>query len=312
MITELGLAILGAYAYNYLNTWEEQKIKHKFKKFIEEKELMNRFRSNKAKVKNVQLFDYGFRTTLDISGVCGFEEIEKHQDYLKQLFRADGIDIKNIKGRAIIDVVIDKVTGLEHKRVLLPPTTLLLGYKDTGELLTVDMLKMAHIGIVGLSLSGKSKMVEVALNNLVGADIVLLNVFRNDFKSVRARRINGDENILLFLNSLLEHPYVRDRPLYLVIDELNLLADNKDINKVIGNLLKAARHYNIYLICMAQDMVKESVKFKNLFNIRICFRCVEESSYRAFLGVTVPEGNLLPREFYCLSDGLYKGYTYTI
>lgn len=189
---------------------------------------------------------------------------------------------------------------------------MLLGYKDTGELLTADMLKMAHVGIVGLSLSGKSKMVEVALNNLIGVDIVLLNVFRNDFRSVRARRINGDENILLFLNSLLEHPYVRDRPLYLVIDELNLLSDNKDINKAVGNLLKAARHYNIYLICMAQDMVKESVKFKNLFNIRICFRCVEESSYRAFLGVTVPEGNLLPREFYCLSDGLYKGYTYTI
>lgn len=119
MIVELALAIAGTYAYNYLNTLEEQKIKHKLKKFIEEKELMNRSNINKAKIKSIQLFDYGFRTILDISGICGFEEIEKHQDYLKQLFRADGIDIKNIKGRAIIDVIIDKVTGLEHKRVLL-------------------------------------------------------------------------------------------------------------------------------------------------------------------------------------------------
>lgn len=311
MITELGLAIGSTCFYNYLNNSDERKIKHKLKEFIVEKELQNS-QGIKAKIDNIDLLDHGFTVIIDISGVCSFEEVEKQQDYLKQLFRASSLDVNNTKGKVIINVVVDRVTGLEHKRILLPPTTLLLGYKDNGELITVDMLKMAHVGIVGLSLSGKSRMVEVALNNLVGADIVLLNIFKKDFRSVHARRINGENEILTFLNGILEKPYARVKPLYVVVDELNILSNNKDINKAIGDLLKVARHYNIYLICMAQDMVKETVKFKNLFNIRICFRCVEESSYRAFLGVTVPEGNLLPREFYCLSDGLYKGYTYTI
>ena len=311
MITELGLAIAGTYAYNYLNNSDERKIKHKLKEFIGEKELQNT-KGVKAAIDNIELLGHGFRATLDISEICDFEEVQKHQDYLKQVFRASSVTMENTKGKTIISVVSDPVTGLEHKRVLLPPTTLLLGYKDTGALLVADMLKMPHIGIVGLSLSGKSKMVEVVLNNLVGANVVLLNVFKKDFRSVQARRINRDKEILEFLNKLLEMRYERTKPLYVVIDELNILSDNKDINKAIGNLLKVARHYNIYLICMAQDMVKETVKFKNLFNIRVCFRCVEESSYRAFLGGQVREGNLLPREFYCLSDGLYKGYTYTI
>lgn len=312
MFVEIGLAVAGTYLYNYLNTTEERKIKNKLSDFMIEKILKNNS-NTKIRIKDIELFEYGFVANIDISGICSFIEIDQQNDYLRQLFRADSVSIVSNKGEVIITVVTNIVKELEYKRIAnLPPTILLLGYKDTGELLTADMLKTPHLGVVGLSNNGKSKMIEVALNNLSDADIILINTFRKDFRTVKARRVNGDEDILLLLNTIIENKYIHERPLYLVIDELNILSNNKDINKAIGELLKVARHYNIYLICMAQDMLKETVKFKNLFNVRVCFRCIEESSYRAFLGVGVPNNNLLPREFYCLSDQLYFGKTYTI
>ena len=60
---------------------------------------------------------------------------------------------------------------------------------------------------------------------------------------------------------------------------------DKGITKAITDLLAIGRHYNIFLVGISQQGTKESVKFKDLFNSRICFSQVEESSYRSVIRI---------------------------
>lgn len=187
-----------------------------------------------------------------------------------------------------------------------------LGFKNNllyKKPILIDMKVTPHLFVCGLSGSGKSKMIEHAVQ---GKNIILINAFEDDFKTIQARRINGNDNILRFFNTLLESLYKRDEPLYIVIDELLVLCMDKGVTKAISDLLAIGRHYNIFLIGISQIGTKESVKFKDLFNSRACFRQVEESSYRAILGYSPEDKRLGQRQFYLYSDDVYRGKTYTI
>ena len=310
MLVELALSTGIVHGWYYLKSKEERQIKASLKKFIEEKKLINS-EGLAARVQNVELFSWGFKADILISRVCSYKEIENQQDYLKQLFKAKEIVLTNVKGKAILEVITNYIEDIKYYPINLPPTSLLLGFDNKGESIIVDMLKVPHMGIQGASNSGKSRMVELALNNLKGADIILLNTFSKDFKRVKdARRINGNKNILDYLESLIKDPFVREKPLYLVLDELNVLGKDKAINKAIADVLSQARHFNIYLIALGQSLLKESCPYKQLFNIRVTFRAIDKSSISAFLGCSVENSELLQREFICYSDAIYKGKSY--
>lgn len=195
---------------------------------------------------------------------------------------------------------------------LLDQYSLLIGY--SGSLLKkqiiVNMKITPHVLVCGLSGSGKSKMVESAIADK--KNIVLLNVFEDDFTSTRGRRVNGNDNILKYLQDLIKEPYKRQEPLYIVIDELLVLCMDKKVNKAIADLLAVGRHYNIFVIGISQRGEKTELPYKNLFNSRVCFRQVEESSYRAILGFSPEDKKIRHREFYLYSDEISKGKTYDI
>ena len=111
---------------------------------------------------------------------------------------------------------------------------------------------------------------------------------------------------------LVREPYKRDKPLYIVIDELLVCCMDKKINNAIKDLLAIGRHYNVFVIGIAQRGTKTDLSFKDLFNARMTFRQVEDSSYRAILGVSVEERNLKKREFIIMSDDVYYGKSYDI
>lgn len=187
-----------------------------------------------------------------------------------------------------------------------------LGFKNTliyKRPIIIDMKTTPHLFVCGLSGSGKSRMIEKAIQ---GKNAVLMNVFEEDFKTIQTRRINRNDNILKFLNMLLESLYKRDEPLFIVIDELLVLCMDKGITKAITDLLAIGRHYNIFVVGISQQGTKESVKFKDLFNTRVCFRQVEESSYRSVLGYSPEDKQLKKREFYLYSDVIERGCTYTV
>lgn len=195
-------------------------------------------------------------------------------------------------------------------RIKLTDKQLLLGYDiDSYEPLIADMGVVPHLFVCGLSKCGKSRMIEYAIQD---KKTILINVFQEDFKSIKTRRVNSKDKILMCLKDLIENPYYRQEPLYIVIDELLVLCMDKDVTKAIMDLLAIGRHYNIYIIGISQIGTKESVKFKDLFNVRICFRQVDDSSYKTVLGYSPEIKDLMPRQFHLYSDKLAFGYTYDI
>lgn len=199
---------------------------------------------------------------------------------------------------------------LEH--IEINDMQLLIGYdKQRGVKwpIIVDMKKTPHMLVCGLSNSGKTCMVE---NAVKGKNVILVNVFRDDFKNIKARRINGNEKILEFFQDIIKDIYYRQKPLYIVMDELMVLCLDSKITKAITELLAIGRHYNIFMIGICQLGTKEVVRFKDLFNVRICFKQVEESSYRTVLGYSPQIRDLKQRQFLYYSDTTGMGYTYDI
>ena len=172
------------------------------------------------------------------------------------------------------------------------------------------MLKTPHLLITGLSGQGKSRMVRTMLLNIRNADIIVCNAYQDDYKDIRGKFINGEENIKVYLKSIIESPATRERPLYIVFEELATIKD-KDNIKLIKELLCVARHYNIFVVGVIQIATKEELKFKSYFNARLSFRQLDDSAYRVVLCTNL-DRVLNKREFALLSDDLYYGRTYNI
>ena len=316
----LGIAIALALPTNNLiknNVFSQdyRDVKKAIKKLnylYDEKNIYNSS-GEKPKVMDIKITSYGYCIVLDIEGITTYSALENLSEYIKSLFKAYHIELSSNKGNIVnLDIVNKEIEEPMYPNLNLEPTKLICGYNLKGEPLIVDMLKTPHIGVVGTSLNGKTKCIEGALKNINGADITLVNCFQDDFLGIRAERVCGNNEILEFLNRVASNKTVRQRPYYIVIDEYNNLSNIKGIDKVIQELLSQARHYNVYLIVIMQKGNSEDCKFKQLFNTRIAFRTIEESTLRAFLGVSVGGGALDQREFYLLHSTLEKGRTYTI
>lgn len=259
-------------------------------------------------IKTVNFIEYGFKADIDISLVCSIKDIEGIQDYIKSAFKAYEVQIEEIQGIISISIYKEPLKDKLYKKIALSPYKLLLGHSYNGNIIT-DMRINPYLLICGLGGSGKTQMAKTIINNLENADVVILNAYKDDFKAYEGLFINGEENILGFLKSCLDAQIERGNPMYLVIDELIVLCRNKEISKAITDLLAVARHSNIYLIGISQIGTKEQLKFKDLFNSRVCMKFIENSAYQTVLGCGV-DGSLKQREFYLYSDGLYRGKTF--
>lgn len=184
---------------------------------------------------------------------------------------------------------------------------LLLG-EDTSILhrkIYVDMSVDSHVLIVGLSNCGKSKLAEGMLRD---KDVIVVNAFEEDFQSIKGARVIGEDNILEFLRHVLDDRTIDSKPLYLLVDELVVLLRNKSIAKELQGLLCIARHTKLYIVALSQEGTKEVISFKNLFNVRIMMKAIEESTYRTVLGASVEDTNLKQREFYVRdNNGIRRG-----
>lgn len=203
-----------------------------------------------------------------------------------------------------------KYLNKQYEKVDLDEYTLLAGYNKEG-CITINMLRTPHVLITGLSGQGKSRCLKVMLLNLQDkVDIVLCNCFAEDYSKVKARKIYGEVNILNYINLLLENIKKREKPLYIVFEELGTIK-NKSLIAKIQELLCIARHYNIYVIGVIQIATKEELKFKSYFNARLTFRQLDDAAYRVVLNTSIDK-NLSVRQFALMSDDLYLGRTYLI
>lgn len=303
------LASIGYTFYDFLLP-KSIKIRLNFRKFFKDKKIENN--SFLPVVQNIEKNEFGFSAIIDISGIASFEDIEKQQSYLKSMFGAEEINLKLTNDAKVnIEVIDNAAKELNFEKHELKNYELLLGYDSRAKPIIADMKKCPHLLVTGLSGQGKTGLIKCIITNLYDADIVLCNAFLDDFESYnKIPKLLGEKNILNYLKPIIEKPYKRKRPLYILMEELATIKD-KELNNVIKELLCIARHYNIFLIGIIQIATKEELKFKSYFNSRCSFKQLDESSYRVALGCSV-DGELSNREFYFYSNDLYKGRTYSL
>lgn len=212
----------------------------------------------------------------------------------------------------LIYSVADRITDTSIHKCGYTDTILTVGYEKGlfRKPITIDMNIDSHVLIIGLSNCGKSKLAEGMLK---GKSVTVVNAFPEDFPTLNGQRIVGEDKILNYLEHVLDGRTSESKVHYLLIDEMLVLMRNKKIEKALAELLAVARHYNLYIIALGQEGTREVIKCKNLFNVRICMKQLEESSFRTVLGCSVEDRFLKQREFYIIDNqGLRRGKTYTV
>lgn len=218
----------------------------------------------------------------------------------------------------LIDHLIDLASTMQQERYenrVLSPTELLLGYRMRSNYripIIVDMKNSPHMFVCGLSQQGKTRMVEAALKN---KQCVLLNCFDHDFQTTRPIIRTRDMDLVnKTLETLVNKGETNTEPLFVVVDEVldMVLAGAKSTSDYITRLLATAAHNKIYLIAISQTALKDSIKFKNLFNTRVCFRMRDEIDYKTALGYTPEVADLETRDFFFAANEIGKGHTYDV
>jgi len=289
-----------------------RKIFSDIKLLFQEKQIINSFlKYPKVYFDDIKIFNWGYTIKIDISKICDYEIFETNFDFIKHFFKANYLYLDNAPGVVYIKVVNNPIDNLPYEKIKLDPYKLLIGYDKFGNEIILDMKKTPHAAIQGLSNQGKTSLINIIIRNLDKADKVLINAFDEDFEGFNIKNIKGEENILNYLDSILNF-YKRKKPLYIFIDEFNSLLKNKKISEKIQEILSQGRHYNIFLVCAGQILLKENCSFKQLFNCRITFKMIDKSTINYFLGVTLEEVKLQQKEFICYSDNIYQGKTYLL
>lgn len=158
-----------------------------------------------------------------------------------------------------------------------------------------DYKRYYHLVITGVTGTGKSVLCE---NIVRGRNTVLINTWRNDFRSMpNSRRINNKEDIISFFSMLKDNK----EELFVVADEVATLMQDKEIAREISNALMFARHWNVHLICISPRVLSSDVQCKSLFPARITGRLLQESDYRTALGISI-NINLGVRQFIIIQD----------
>ena len=257
--------------------------------------------------------DYGSVLTIELPPGGTTTKLEDNIEAIEKAYKCRCI-LRNIPFSNIVEIelVTKDIKGLKQPLMLLTPYQLVLGYDFKGDPIITDMSATPHLGVVGTSKMGKSVCIEMALQAIQEQiNILMINCFSDDFKSLQGRRINDNQAMKEVLEEELNNKEWREKPLYILIDEYNVLSKTvKKIDDVIQGLLAQGRHFNVYLIIIMQLGNKEDCKFKNLFNCRLAFKTIEKQTISAFLGCPVQDTNLKRQEFYLYHTELIRGRSY--
>lgn len=257
--------------------------------------------------------DYGSLLTIELPPGGTTTKLEDNIEAIEKAYKCRCI-LKNIPFSDLVEIelVTKEIKGLKQPLMLLTPYQLLFGYDFKGDPIIADMSSTTHLGVVGTSKMGKSVCIEMALQAIQEQiNILMINCFSDDFKSLQGRRINDNQAMKEALEEELNNKEWREKPLYILIDEYNVLSKTiKKIDDIIQGLLAQGRHFNVFIICIMQLGNKEDCKFKNLFNCRLAFKTIEKQTISAFLGCPVQDTNLKRQEFYLYHTELVRGRSY--
>lgn len=241
------LAGLGVAMYeglNYLDNFKNNKKWNDLQKGIkiENYKILESKKTNYGSVLTIELPPGGTTTKLE-DNIEAIEKAYKCRCILKNIPFSDLVEV---------ELVTKEIKGLKQPLMLLTPYKILLGYDFKGDPIIADMNSTPHLGVVGTSKMGKSVCIEMALQAIQEQiNILMINCFNDDFKSLQGRRINENEAMKEVLEEELNNKEWREKPLYILIDEYNVLSKTiKKIDDVIQGLLAQGRHFNVFIICI--------------------------------------------------------------
>ena len=293
---------------------ESSKLVYQMFKSIKWNKLINYKGLEGYRIKSKLTTNTGCKLVIELPVGGTVKALEDIKEHIDKAYKCKSI-IEDIPFSNLVNIelITNEMEQREYMPILLPNTTLLLGYDLRGEPIIIDMLSTPHALISGLSGQGKTGLLRTLICNLQNCDKVLINGFEDDFKGMKIRNINTLEDIKSYIQSLLndiEDGGNRTTPLYVILEELGKVKD-KELISNITKLLQYGRHNKIYVIGIIQIATKEELKFKSYFNSRISFRQLDSSSYQVALGAAVDK-DLKKREFYVMAEGLFKGRTYNL
>ena len=278
-------------------------------------ELQKGIKIENYKIIKIEKTNYGERLTVELPIGGTVSKLEDNIEAIEKAYKCRCL-IFNIpfSNYVEIEIITKNIQGLKRPVITLNSYQLLLGYDFKGSSIIVDMNSTPHLGVVGTSKMGKSICIEMALENIQNQiDILMINCFADDFKRLKGCRINESKAMKEALEEELNNKKFREKPLYILIDEYNVLSKTvKKIDDIIQGLLAQGRHFNVFIICIMQLGNKEDCKFKNLFNCRLAFKTIEKQTISAFLGCPVPDTNMKRQEFYLYHTELIRGKSYDI
>lgn len=271
------------------------------------------------KLKKIKKVDTGYSVIIELPLGGKLSSLEDKQEEIEKAYKCRCL-LKDIRFSNLIQMeIVDKeIKGLKQPLIIVNQYQLLFGYDFKGEAIIANMLKTPHVGVIGTSNMGKSKCIEMSLKKINSmVDIALLNTFADeDFTSLDGVRINDYQEMRNYLKEQLDNKEKREKPLYILIDEYNVLSksDKKGeklkIDDLIQGLLEQARHFNVFLIVIMQLGNKDDCRFKNLFNCRLAFKTIESQTISAFIGSSISDTNLECQEFYLYHTELIRGRSY--
>jgi len=267
---------------------------------------------DRYRIDKVNYTNYGFEMIIECLRKGHFEELENLTPVFNKLYKCKTF-VRNIENSHNVAIyIVRKYSDIPYKPSKLTPYELLIGYDYKDTAITVNMKITPHIAVVGISNNGKTKCVETMLNNLSGCTIDILNSMDNDFMNFADRKINGEDNIIDYLYHISHGEEILEKPHYIVIDEYNVLSHLKSFDDILCDLLRQARHRNIFIILIAQQLQLEYCPFRDLFNARLCFRQLNKHAIFSFIGQSVDNTDLKQREFILLHQKLEYGKSYKI
>ncbi|MDU1068156.1 FtsK/SpoIIIE domain-containing protein [Clostridium sp.] len=334
MIVELGLAIAGTYAWNYLNAKDERKLKNKFENIMIKSGVKNR-EDETFKIFKLEKTSYGYVTYISNTEGLSLEHINSKLNIIEDNLNAIiTIEKDRFKDYIKMYIVNRDISTFKFKPVKTDPHELYIGKDYKGQDYLLDVNKDAHILIGGATGTGKTFLLSGILTNLIynskeKIEIYLLQIAKSELSAFEdcSCVVNSsftEQACEKALNSLLET--IQDRSstfriygiknikqwnkhhtsdymkrIYVVIEEISFFIHREDLFGKICDISKVGRSVGVHIISCVQRSTATNIPpdLKSQMT-RITFR--QKSSIDSTNIINTPDAKSL-KERECIVDG---------
>jgi energy-coupling factor transporter ATP-binding protein EcfA2 len=268
MIVELTLALAGTYAYNYLNTINERKLKYKFTSVMNAIGIQNK-KEQTFKIYKTIPTSYGYMCYINIPDGLSVEHLNSKLNILEDnLNGIIDIEKEKFKSNIVMRIVDRDLNKFMFKPVKCYSNQLLLGKDYKGQDYLLDLNNHPMVLIAGATGYGKSMLLACILANLI------YNT-PNDIELYLTQLIKGEISSFEDCNPVKMIAY-NEKELEVAIDRVRKKIDERSklfISHGIRNINQWNKHFprqrmkRVILVCEEMSELMELDVWSNLWKV---------------------------------------------